>query len=1859
MEGSSSSSSPSLMSKSDGELEEMLDRMLTRLALCDDSKLEALVSKLLPLTISSLSSQSPAVRNKASPRLREFPLRLNLLFVDFKSYEQDICVLEILSHVNKRVKHQHEIGLPLLDLWKLYTDPAAAPMVRNFAIVYIEMAFERAPAKEREDIAPKTLENVSKLPQQHQEIVLRIAIKVIGGCHASQISDDVSVKYRSLSASQDKELFLDFCLHMLLYQPPPQGGGSPPGLSVFQVNRIMGKQALKGDMLTKRKLGILNVIGTMDLPGESVYPLYIAASVDSQEPVAKRGEELLKKKASGTNLDDPKLINKLFLLFNGSTATANVAPEHNVAPGNTALKVKLMSAFCRSIAAANSFPATLQCIFGCMYGSGTTLRLKRMGMEFTVWVFKHGKIDQLKLMGPVILSAIMKMLDGFTGSEADALSRETKTFSFQAIGLIAQRLPQLFREKTEMAVRLFDALKLETQSLRSTIQEAIISLAAAYKESPENILRDLEALLLANSLAEQNEARFCALRWATSLYNSQHCPTLYICMLSAADPKLDIRYWSLSYLIAYCSDCGMLNCGIWSSGGELALEGLFLKEEARSIVSNHDHKYPKFVEMLEYILKQQPKLLDSSEMRGQKLLFPSQVYVVMIKFLVKCFELQMEEINTQAVGTDLLYSAQRLCLLLEHSLAFEGSAELHACASKALISVGSYLPEMVEVYCSKKIVWLRRLLSHTDLSTRESASRLLGMASCALSDAESCSLLSELIASISQPTQKLRFEAHHGGLCSVGYVSAHCLYRMPAVSEAVTQKAVKCLVDVVNLETAPLASVAMEALGHIGICGALPLLDNDSSPGTRVLEVLQERLSKLLSGDDIKSVQKIALSLGHICSNEMSPSHLKIALDLLFSLSRLKAEEILFAAGEALSFLWGGVPVTADLILKTNYTSLSTDSNFLMREVKSLSKKLSDDKAGVKDSRVITRETISGKLFDTLLYSSRKDERCAGTVWILSLIMYCGQDPSIQLMLPKIQEAFSHLLGDQNELTQELASQGMSIVYELGDASMKKSLVDALVNTLTGTSKRKRAIKLDEETEVFQEGTIGESPSGGKISTYKELCNLANEMGQPDLIYKFMDLANHQASLNSKRGAAFGFSKIAKQAGDALRPHLRLLIPRLIRYQYDPDKNVQDAMAHIWKALIQDPKKAVDEHLNHIFDDLLAQCGSRLWRSREASCLALADILQGRKFDQVGEHLKRLWIAAFRAMDDIKETVRNAGDKLCRAVTSLTIRICDVTLTELSDARQAMDIVLPLLLSEGIMSKVSSVRKASIGVVMKLAKFDSKHEGAGVALRPHLSDLVCCMLESLSSLEDQGLNYVELHAANIGIETEKLENLRISISKGSPMWETLDLCINIVDMESLDQLIPRLTQLVRGSVGLNTRVGVASFISLLVQKVGTEIKPFTGMLLRLLFPVAKEERSSAAKRAFSSACGIVLKYSSPSQAQSLIEETAALHSGDRSSQIACASLFKSFSSTASDIMSGHQSAIVPAIFISRFEDDKQISSLFEEVWEDITSGERVTLQLFLQEISGRAICKLSEVLGESLSPQHTRLLQCLVNEIPGRLWEGKDALLDALGALSVSCHEAISNEDPKTPTIILSLISSACRKKAKKYRESAFSCLEKVIIAFGDPEFFNTVFPMLYEMCNTASVKTSGQVQSASDAVKTESENGEDGHVPLEKIMECVKSCIQVAAIDDILGRKADLIHVLLISLSPGFLWNVKMSGISCVGKVCSRFQSLWNDSMDGLSPSDATKFVHELYHSLVPKLLECINTVKIAQVHVAASQCLLELIELYSRVSSMHPLEVDFKAEVISLLELEKSEEAKSLLRKSRDALANLPSLN
>ncbi|KAF7850461.1 hypothetical protein BT93_L5473 [Corymbia citriodora subsp. variegata] len=1748
-----------------------------------------------------------------------------------------LTVLEILSHVNKRVKHQLEIGLPLSDLWRIYTEANAVSIVKNFCFLYIEMAFERTDVKEKELMAPMLAANVSKLPHQHQEIVLRIAAEVIGECHSTGVSAQVAASYRALNNSQDKEGFIEFCLHNILYQRSYQGGGSSPGLSIAQANRITGKKQLTNDTLRKRKLGILNVVEAMELTPEVVYPLYLAASADSEEAVKERGDALLKK-ASDANLDDPSLIKRLFLLFNGcaaSTGADSIAPDSKIAPASSALKARLMSVFCRSITAANSFPSTLQCIFQCINGEGTTKRLKQLGMEFTVWVFKHAELDQLNLMSPVILSGIKKTLDGYSSFELDTNAKDAKTFAFQAIGLLAKRMPQLFRDEVNMAARLFDALKLEAPSLRFTIQEATVSLAAAYKDASINVLKDLEALLLENLKQEQSEVRFCAVRWATILFDLQHCPSRFLCMLGAGDDKLDIR--------------------------EMALEGLFPGNNNQQ-PTHHDIslQYPRLGDMLTCILKQRPELLESIETGEQQLLFPSETYIAMIQFLLKCFESEKLLSETDGGPSEFSSSVKTVCLLLDHAMVSGGSDKLHACASRALLAIGSHTPQMIVPHYANKLPWLKQLLSHRNIDTRETAARLLGMASSSLPATAASALISELVSSISG-SRKIRFDYHSGAICAIGYITADCICRTPPIPEVLLQSALKCLANVVKSESATLASVAMQALGHIGLRVPLPSIADDSTSAD-IFVVLQEKLRKLLSGDDTKAIQKIAVSLGHVCMKETSSSRLNIAIGLVFSLCRSKVEDVLFAAGEALSHLWGTIPVTADTILKTNYT-LSMSSNYLMENM-STSLTGYNSNGMIEDteiSRASVRNAISRKLIDNLPCSHRKEERCAGAVWLLSLTMYCGHHASIQQMLPEIQEAFLHLLCEQNELTQELASQGISIVYELGDASMKKNLVNALANALiTGSTKRKRATELVKDSEVLQEEAIGKSLRGGKLSTYKKLYNMANDMGQPGLIYKFMDLANHHASLNSKRGTAFAFTKIAKEAEDALQPHLRALIPRLVRYKHDPDKNVQDTMTHIWQALVKDPKITIDEHFDLIMDDLLKESGSKFMPAREASCLALADIIQGRKFNQVGKHLGKVWIAAFQAMGAVNNTVRSSGDKLCHAVTSLTVRLCDSNLTDASDSRQAMDIVLPYLLREGIQSTDDASHKAStIVVVMKLAKV------AGVALRPHLADLVPCMLESLSSLENQLFNYFELHATNIGMKTEKLENSRISIAKSSPMWETLDQCINVVDAVSLESLVPPLAQMVRASVGLNTREGVASFIGLLVQKVGIAIKPFADKLLKLLFGAVKKEKSSAVKHAFSGACALVLKHASTSRAQTLVEDSTALHAGDKNSQISCAILLKSFLSTAPDVVSGYYAEILPVIFISRFEDDKNLSGIFEELWEENTSGDQITLQLYMREIvslihnnisssswgskkkAARAICELGEVLGESLSPCHQDLHKSLMEELQGRFWEGKEALLYALGALSKSCHQAISKEDPNAADTILDLLYSACLKKVKKYREAALLSLDQVIKAFGNHEFFNMVFPKLFDLCSSATSAKSGQAHSANDSAKSDYDGKEDSSVPLEKVLDCVTSCIHVAYIDDILKEKNNLKLLWIVSLSPEFSWTVKTSAFLSIKGLCSRIHDTLLDSQLASQHANTASLFHELLSSVSLKVAECIATVKIAQVHISASECLLAMITLCRELPLTLGTEAGLKDLLAHLHEVEKSEQAKSLLNR------------
>ena len=56
--------------------------------------------------------------------------------------------MEVLSHVNKRIKDRKQIKLPLQKLVDQFVKPSS-PMVKNFALIYVQTAFERASSEEQ------------------------------------------------------------------------------------------------------------------------------------------------------------------------------------------------------------------------------------------------------------------------------------------------------------------------------------------------------------------------------------------------------------------------------------------------------------------------------------------------------------------------------------------------------------------------------------------------------------------------------------------------------------------------------------------------------------------------------------------------------------------------------------------------------------------------------------------------------------------------------------------------------------------------------------------------------------------------------------------------------------------------------------------------------------------------------------------------------------------------------------------------------------------------------------------------------------------------------------------------------------------------------------------------------------------------------------------------------------------------------------------------------------------------------------------------------------------------------------------------------------------------------------------------------------------------------------------------------------------------------------------------------------------------------------------------------------------------------------------------------------------------------
>lgn len=780
-------------------------------------------------------------------------------------------------------------------------------------------------------------------------------------------------------------------------------------------------------------------------------------------------------------------------------------------------------------------------------------------------------------------------------------------------------------------------------------------------------------------------------------------------------------------------------------------------------------------------------------------------------------------------------------------------------------------------------------------------------------------------------------------------------------------------------------------------------------PDSQLEGLVDNLLEKFFKSESNKAKEKAINAVGYLCIAEQGTKlRSKVINKLLESPKDIKDIEVILCSGQCLvsAIMGSDSPLAGDPWSREKHLPQSEGSSGL---------------AGSSVERILS----------TVTEDRRPGVRQTLCFWLLAITKHCCQIEAVKIKLSDIQSGFIDLLNDNNGLVQEGAGKGLALVYDAGDEKTREDLVKTVVEQL---GSGKRLGQVSSETKLFEEGELGETPTGGKLSTYKELCTLASDLNQPDLIYKFMALAHHNAIWNSKKGAAFTVASLAQKAGPAFQEHLPSVLVRLYRYQYDPVGHVRQAMAGIWSSLAT--QDTVVKYRGQIFDDLLSNLTAREWRVRYSSCRAIADLMRGPAgtflVEERKDRLPELWTELFRVMDDIHKDTRSEA---LRTAASLA-KIC------------ATPVILPVLLEKGITNPAVEVRLLSLATISEMLKKGLPEKDVVKVIAGYLK----CELDPRSFVQ-----YVK-----VGM------------------------------MEELTgALIDSLKHSVRGG-----RVSSANFITLLSHHLRCEeIQPFVGKFLGALLPGVKD-KNRRIRAEFGSTMGQLLRCAKASSVQRLFERLTTLYLESNTEEEVKWGVTEAVDAAIRHSQDAVEETALPLVFLAKHEIPNEENSnmkrieKWEEAFKQICPGvgrlttyqsEIITLLLTaiksqywtLKAQGGKSVRTLAEKVTDL--KQKEEILQAVLEALEGRVWAGKEALLSPLPYLSQSdgVKQVLLKEVSRGTTsyksaaltylaetkpvfsTVVSSIKEAVTVEEKKILEAAVSLVGKCII--GENEFDEAV----------------------------------------------------------------------------------------------------------------------------------------------------------------------------------------------------------
>ncbi|TPX39274.1 hypothetical protein SeLEV6574_g07344 [Synchytrium endobioticum] len=1732
-----------------------------------------------------------------------------LLKLDSPHASVKTMVTTICGHVNKRLKSDPSINIPLSAILDLWTSTTVTNFVRNFALIYLEIGFARASDKAVTAFLPQLIRGIAtRLPSQ-QMVAFHIALPIFAKLKEVQPPSTDPFEFEANPA--DLSFLVHQFLNIMLYnipassrpkatsaaapmsaaQPPHQTepvNHAPPGLSRASVEFITnaGKAAFTKSTpdLVHMKVQIIKFLTSNYIPEKLLvserFTVYLVASCETNHLVVGAGEDAMKRYAK-PDFEDENVVRSLYQLYQGSTKGAaiqsNPDPQYRM-PANAAVKCKVVSYLSKSAKAANLFPSMVQIIFDALYGEATNSKLRSLGMTFVIWVSRMSEAARIRPVAPVLVSGLLKLIEQRHDNEAQAAQSAQEAevlrgFAYEAIGLVSRRAPELFANDMTILTSFFKALSIETRNVRISVQDALTMMIDAYKNTVNDEMKRtvVEEIILTNIEKNEPPARYIATKYAVSLFPFSHTLSRYIALVASADSQLEVReeghrglkfpqaippydtpetyapllpsFTQMVSLLIRMRNRGAT--GMTRAPGVEYLGGLSIET------------YSNALQMLQRILMRSG---DPNARIGEIGVMSEETNEIaeactrasvrqILKQLWNEGQVDKMEVDCNHTG-NLVHPSGGLSLyidLIEDALkADESDAVLQSVASSCLLELISLGTSSLSTSYSTKVAWIKKFLSSMRTDTRHNMAHILGLVATA---AQVPFLLKELHDFIKNPPRANPIESKHGATLAMGFIIGRLWYRYPHDAAVIVTKqqlktCIETMLSILNDESGVLVTAACVAVGEMCRYALLPLeaAGATSSSDWTVTKVFEKLASLSKTSKEIK-VQEAAISaLGDLALGDPSVrSSVTTALvSLCAALS--KQPEVHFTVGAALAIIGGGwqainTSVFLDLadVAFLPASSLEVDENM---------------------------DNVLAKCFAEVAPGRPVTNRRAVSVWLLSLIRYCGHHTRVKARFGEIHSALSSLLNDRDDFTQEVASKAIGLSYELADAPMRKAMVESLINTIT-EGKRLAGQSVTADTTLFEAGSLGAAPDGSNLSTYQSILSLASDMNQPELVYKFMSLASHSALWNSRRGASMGFAMVMSHAEEDLKPYLPTLVPRLYRFQFDPNTKVADAMRNIWKILIKDPKHTIDGYFVVIIKDLLKSMGDRMWRTREASCVAMSDLLHGRSIEQLEPYLQELWTMCFRVLDDIKESVRTAAFGTCKILTNVTIRYCDPSIVSVKDGQKVMDACMPFFLTQGLGSMADEVRKFALSTVLKLCK------KGGVLLRPHVTDITMNLLESLSSLEPQVMNYLSFHTETYNVTQEQLDSSRLSAAKMSPMMEAITTCVEQIDGKVLETLVPKLNQLIRKAVGLPTKAGCARFIALLAAR-PQELSSCADSILKALSG-AIFDKSPAVCKTYAVAAGHIVKLVNDNSLSKFIQHLKKMYidSEDEETRAVPGIVFYEMTKQAPDQMKNYLGEILPLAYYGGRDAHDAIKTVWLEVWDGNNStGTASALRMYLNELLdllidllktsaswptkrqvGVTIKDMSASMSSSLIPQLPALISALIEALAGRTWDGKESVIDAFGCVIIVCAEWFESEGRSHTDEVSGVLIREAKKNSKPYKRVALEVLGKSFAALR----VDRLDDLMDYLVDTATFDEDDGGKVNGDKMDVDQDSREKPLTLLVKAnaFKALAGCFP--PVEATQSKHIDLIIQVLAKSMDNNTWNVRLSAVNAAQQIIEK----------------------------------------------------------------------------------------------------------